>query len=220
MEAATPARQARGQERVEQILHGALAVIDRGGVAAVTHRSVAEEAGLPLGSLTYYFPTKQELLREALRLHVGEDAGRLRELAAGLAARGASGEEIVEAFAQQFAGGHPDIAQFELYLEAARDPELREVAAESLRAYAEVGEIALRAAGVPQADMVATIIVATIDGIGMHRAAAGDGAPDVHAALGILLRALSRPSEAVRQGAFGAGSSLPRSSCGGSPSPS
>ena len=79
-------------------------------------------------------------------------------------------------------------------LEASRDPQLREVAAESLRAYAEVGEIALRAADVPQAELVASIIVATIDGIGMHRAAAGEGAPDVQATLGILLRALSRPS--------------------------
>ncbi|MEZ5120733.1 MAG: TetR family transcriptional regulator [Solirubrobacterales bacterium] len=191
-----PARQARGYERVEQILRATLSVISRGGVAAVTHRTVAEEAGVPLGSLTYYFASKQDLLREALRLHVAEDAGRLHDLTAGLAARGASGEEIVAAFAQQFADGHPDIAQFELYLEAARDPQLREVAAESLRAYAEVGEFAMRAAGIPQAKLMAGIVVATIDGIGMHRAAAGDEAPDVDAALGVLLHALSRPTDA------------------------
>ncbi|MCU1451081.1 MAG: transcriptional regulator, TetR family, partial [Acidimicrobiales bacterium] len=146
MEAATPARQARGQERVEQILRATLTVIGRGGVGAVTHRSVAEEAGVPLGSMTYYFASKQELLREALRLHVREDAGRLRLVASELIEQQASGEQVVETFAALLGSSHPDIAQFELYLEAVRDPELREVAAESLRAYAEVAELALRAA--------------------------------------------------------------------------
>jgi len=187
-----PSRQARGHERVEQILRATLAVIGRGGVAAVTHRTVAEEAGVPLGSLTYYFSSKQALLREALRLHVTEDAGRMAALAAELAAGGAGGEEIVAAFAEVLAGGHPDIAQFELYLEAARDPQLRDVAVESLRAYAEVAETALRAAGVAQAETFAGIIVATIDGIGLHRSAAGDEAPDLHTALGLLLQALAR----------------------------
>ncbi|HEY8584202.1 MAG TPA: TetR family transcriptional regulator, partial [Capillimicrobium sp.] len=169
MEAATPARQARGQERVEQILRATLAVISRGGVGAVTHRTVAEEAQVPLGSLTYYFGSKQELLRAALRLHVVEDAGRLRALAAELEASGASGEAIVEGFAQALEHNHPDIAQFELYLEAARDPTLRDVAFESLRAYADVAEVALRAAGVPNPTAAAAVVVAAIDGIGLHR---------------------------------------------------
>lgn len=190
MEVATPARQARGQERVEQILRAALVVIGRGGVGAVTHRSVAEQARVPLGSMTYYFASKQELLREALRLHVSEDAGRLRRLAAELLEQGAPGERVVESFAELLEGGHPDIAQFELYLEAARDPELREVAAESLRVYGEVAELALRAAGVPDPAAAAGVIVATIDGLGVHRGAAGDQAPDLRAALSLLLRAL------------------------------
>jgi DNA-binding transcriptional regulator YbjK len=193
MEASTPARQARGQERVEQILRATLAVIGRGGVGAVTHRSVAEEAGVPLGSLTYYFASKQELLREALRLHVDQDAGRLRALAAELLERDAAGEEIVDAFANLLGGGHPDVAQFELYLEAARDPQLRGAAAESLRAYGEVAELALRAAGVPDPRAAAALVVATIDGIGVHRAAAGDDAIDLRAALGLLLHGLTRP---------------------------
>jgi DNA-binding transcriptional regulator YbjK len=192
MQPATPVRQARGQERVDQILRATLAVIGRDGVSAVTHRSVADEAGVPLGSLTYYFASKQVLLREALRLHVREDAGRLRRVAAQLLDEQASGDRVVETFAALLGEGHPDLAQFELYLEAARDPQLREVAAESLRAYAEVAELALRAAGVPNPEAVAGVIVATIDGLGVHRGAAGDQAPDLGAALALLLRALRR----------------------------
>jgi DNA-binding transcriptional regulator YbjK len=186
----TPARQARGHERVEQILRAALTVIARDGVAGVTHRTVAEEAGVPLGSLTYYFASKQDLLRAALRLHVREDVGRLRALTDALLSSGATGTEVVDAFIAQFDGGTPDVAQFELYLEAARDPELAEVAAESLRAYQDVAELALRAAGVIEPAAVAGMVVATIDGIGVHRAAAVDQAPDLRVVLPLLLRAL------------------------------
>lgn len=189
---ASPARQARGRERVEQILRATLAIIGRDGVAGVTHRTVAEEAGVPLGSLTYYFASKQDLLRDALRLHVHEDAGRLRELADALLASGASGEQVVAAFTEQFERGAPDVAQFELYLEAARDAQLRDVAAESLRAYQEVAELALRAAGVPEPGAKAAMVVATIDGIGVHQAAAGEQAPELRAVLPLLLRALTR----------------------------
>ena len=46
-------RQRRGEERRRQILHAALDVIGREGIGAVTHRTVASVAGVPLGSLTY-----------------------------------------------------------------------------------------------------------------------------------------------------------------------
>jgi DNA-binding transcriptional regulator YbjK len=187
---ASPARQARGHERVEQILRATLTVIARDGIGGVTHRTVAEEAGVSLGSLTYYFGSKQELLRDALALHVREDVGRLRALTDALLASGATGPQVVDAFIAQFEAGTPDVAQFELYLEAARDPELSEVATESLRAYQEVAALALRAAGVADPAAAAGMVVATIDGIGVHQAAAREQAPEVSAVLPVLLRAL------------------------------
>ena len=48
--------------RREQILEAALRVIGRSGRQAVTHRAVAEEAGVPLGSTTYYFDSRDDLL--------------------------------------------------------------------------------------------------------------------------------------------------------------
>jgi DNA-binding transcriptional regulator YbjK len=190
METGTPARQARGHERVEQILRATLEVVARDGVAAVTHRSVAEAAGVPLGSLTYYFSSKQELLRDALLLHVAEDTARISALASDLLACGAAGDQVVEAFAELLETVHGDIAQFELYIEAARDPELREAATQSLRAYERAAVLGLRAAGVPNPEGSAHIVVAAIDGLGIHRRASADGGPDLRASLATLLRAL------------------------------
>ena len=189
--ASGPVRQARGEERIDEILRATLDVIRREGLGAVTHRSVSEECGVPLGSLTYYFASKQELLRAALRLFVAEDVDRLRATAEELLARGAAGPEVVERFAavleSEQTGG---VAQFELYLEASRDPDLRQTAIESLRVYGEVAELALRAAGVPDPAAAASIVVAAIDGMGLHRLAAGPEAPQLAPALERLWRAL------------------------------
>src|SRR4051794_4984716 len=180
-------RRRRGEERIDEILRATLVIIGRDGLGAVTHRTVADASGVPLGSITYYFATKQDLLREALRLYVDEDVARLRAVAGELAAAGASAPEVVERFATLFEADETGgVAQFALYLEASRDPVLRETATESLRAYAEVAELALRAAGVPDAGQAAAVVVAAVDGLGLHRLAAGPQAPPVMPALMLL----------------------------------
>src|SRR5215212_401570 len=68
--------------RREQILDATLRVIGRSGREAVTHRAVAEEAGVPLGSTTYYFDSRGDLLRQALEhvaAHEVERYGQLGE---------------------------------------------------------------------------------------------------------------------------------------------
>jgi TetR/AcrR family transcriptional regulator, regulator of biofilm formation and stress response len=171
-------QQARGEERRERILRATLAVIARSGIGAVTHRSVAEEAGVPLGSLTYWFGTKDDLLREALRRFVAEEAQRLKGIADQLGA-GADPADIADRYADVLErnAGPEQVAQFELYLEAARNPALRDIAQESFRAYEEIAVVALRAAGVADPERVATLFVSLADGIGLRRMAAGDAPP-------------------------------------------
>jgi DNA-binding transcriptional regulator YbjK len=171
-------QQARGEERRERILRATLAVIGRSGIGAVTHRSVAEEAGVPLGSLTYWFGTKDDLLREALRRFVSEEAERLK-LVAERVAGGAPPEDVALAFAAVLGqnAGPEQIAQFELYLEAARNPALREIAEESFRAYEEVAVAALRAAGAANAEGIAPLFVSLADGLGLRRLSTGQQPP-------------------------------------------
>jgi DNA-binding transcriptional regulator YbjK len=186
-------QQARGEERRERILRATLTVIGRGGIGAVTHRSVAREAGVPLGSLTYWFGTKDDLLREALRRFVAGEAERLRGVAAELGA-GATPAEIAQRFATVLEAetGPEQIAQFELYLEAARNPALAEIARESFRAYEEVAIAALRAAGVQDPERVAPLFVSLTDGLGLRRIAARDS-PPLNAMLLELLRGVQAP---------------------------
>ena len=172
-------QQARGEERRDLILRATIGVIGRDGIPAVTHRRVATEADVPLGSLTYWFATKDDLLREALRLFVDEETERLRRVGEELT-EGMPPEEIAERFAAVLAAGDGigQVAQFELYIEAARNPALREVARQCFEAYEEISRIALRAAGVDDDGPLPALFVALADGLGVRRIGAGD-APDV-----------------------------------------
>ncbi len=77
MSEATPKTKGHGEARRELILDTTLRLIASGGVDSVTHRRVAEDAGIPLGSTTYYFDSKEHLLREAFE-HYLASATRLQ----------------------------------------------------------------------------------------------------------------------------------------------
>jgi AcrR family transcriptional regulator len=56
----------RAGERRDQILGAVLACLGEGGFDAVSMRAVAHGAGVPLGSLHYYFRNKEEMVGAAL----------------------------------------------------------------------------------------------------------------------------------------------------------
>jgi DNA-binding transcriptional regulator YbjK len=171
--------QARGERRRSAILEAALRVIAERGVAGTTHRAVAEAADVPLSATTYYFESLDDLLDAALLLFVRDEAERLRSLSDQLEGERIAPAEIArlligELRRAQRPGALPaELGQFELYLEAARRPGLREVARQALDLYAEAAEAALRAAGSPRAADGARAFVALIDGVGLHRIATG-----------------------------------------------
>ncbi len=65
MTAATP----KGERRRQALVEAAAALLVSGGFDAVRHRAVAERAGLPLASTTYYFDSLDELVAAALEFH-------------------------------------------------------------------------------------------------------------------------------------------------------
>ena len=166
-----PTRQARGERRRRAILEAGLRLISERGVDGVSHRTVADEAGVPLASTTYYFESLDELLEGALRLFVDEEAGRLTALVERLDGQALPAPEIARLIRSEL---EPDVAQFELYVEAARRPRLREVARRSIELYATVAAAALRASGVHEPAIAPRAFVALFDGYGLHRVAGWD----------------------------------------------
>lgn len=185
-------RQARGEERRRHILRATLGLIEQSGVEAVTHRAVGEASGVPLGSVTYYFPSKDGLLREALELWVAEEVERLEALAAAIEAEHVSPQEGAARWSDLLSANDPhQVAQFELYLQAARTPELRDAVRAAFAAYERVAAAGLRAAGLEAPEQAAQLFVALADGMGLRRVADPEAAASFEAALVELFEALA-----------------------------
>lgn len=57
---------AKGERRRQELVTAAAALLRAGGFDAVRHRAVAERAGLPLASTTYYFGSLDDLVTAAV----------------------------------------------------------------------------------------------------------------------------------------------------------
>jgi TetR/AcrR family transcriptional regulator, regulator of biofilm formation and stress response len=171
-----PVSASRGAARRHALLEAAVRVIGRGGIAAVDHRAVAAEAGVPLGSTTYYFESKDDMVAQALHHVADRESERLEaEVLAGLLDERAS---IVDQLADLILGTWAServvlIAQFELYLEAGRRADLRPVAERWDRAYRELLARALACLGTLDPIEHAHLLGAAIDGLLLQHIAKG-----------------------------------------------
>ncbi|MDX3657502.1 TetR family transcriptional regulator [Streptomyces sp. ID05-26A] len=75
MTAATP----KGERRRQALVEAASGLFAEGGFDAVRHRAVAERAGLPLASTTYYFDSLDELITAAVEFHGRSELALFRQ---------------------------------------------------------------------------------------------------------------------------------------------
>jgi len=82
----TDGRRQRGDASRKAILDAASTVIVENGVAALTHRAVAEVAGVSLARVSYHFPKVEDLMVAATTQYLAAFDDRLRASAASAAA--------------------------------------------------------------------------------------------------------------------------------------
>lgn len=73
-------RQARSRETVNAILHAAAQVLTKHGYAAATTNHIAARAGVSIGSLYEYFPSKDAILVALTEAHIAEGEAILAEV--------------------------------------------------------------------------------------------------------------------------------------------
>lgn len=114
--------------RRERILDAALDVIAEHGAIKVTFRRIADAAGVPLGSLTYYFDDMRHLLTEAFTRHAESVSTRYGALLGAARTPEEARDAVVEIICGKVWGTDRNLLLgYELYAFAARHPELREV---------------------------------------------------------------------------------------------
>jgi DNA-binding transcriptional regulator YbjK len=172
---------ASATERRNALLRAAVEVVAERGVAGATHRAIAAKAGLPPATTSYFFASKDELAEEALRVFVGERVAELESQAEAVSSSELAPAMLAALVARELARVRRDLAlaQFELYLEAARNPAVRESVAEALAAFERLAAVALRAAGAPNPEGGARAFVALADGFAIQRLARADQDGDV-----------------------------------------
>jgi DNA-binding transcriptional regulator YbjK len=180
--AVTVALQPRGERRRAALLDATLRVVARDGAAGASHRAVAAEAGVPLGSTTYYFESREQMLLHALRYAADAEvaliAQRLRELDGDRLDLAGSRRAVVEWALQEVSEdrAHLLVARHQLRLEALRSPELRAVYGTWTGASLALVQTFLARAGSRDPGADAAVLVAAIDGVTLNAVVLLDGA--------------------------------------------
>jgi DNA-binding transcriptional regulator YbjK len=151
-------RRVRGRLRRTELLTATLAVIERDGVAGVSHRAVAAEAEVSLASTTYHFASLDDLLVAALTWAAEDLTAELHERVNELGARPADELARLIEHCLVYRRGRT-LAEYELYLLAVRRPALREAAAAWLEPLTEIARNFTTDAH------KASLLVAALDGI-------------------------------------------------------
>ncbi len=170
------------------VLDAAIELLGTQGLKALTHRRIDGLAGLPLGSTSNYFRT-----RDALFCGVA-DAILEREVA-GMGATFAprSADELVTALAMLVERTTDDqrtltTARLVLFMEASHHPALRQTLDQGRTILQGALKQTLADLGASDADTSAKAVMACAEGLILHRVARHDDS-DVRPLLGLVIRA-------------------------------
>jgi DNA-binding transcriptional regulator YbjK len=187
--------------RRAEIADAAISTLARDGMRGLTHRAVDRAAGLPEGSASYYFRTRQALLQATVERLAELDSTDMppgTSMPPGTGLPAPSGQDL-DAFAAAAAriveswltsGRERQLARYELALEATRRPELRQALVTSGATIRAMVASQFADAGVRQPGERAADFVAFLDGL-LFDQIAGAGARELTSAhLRAAIRAL------------------------------
>ncbi|MGH3473251.1 MAG: TetR/AcrR family transcriptional regulator [Nocardioidaceae bacterium] len=173
-------RRARGDRTKRALLEATLDVVARDGVGAVTHRSVTRRAGVPATSAAYHYPSIRDLLEAALLWADQQNREALVAIAEAAEPISALARWLVEDYGQDRSRC---LAEYELYLHAARVSALRPAAMQW------VADLATFLGRWTTSELAIRLTCAYVDGmlIEAHVSGSWPSAADVEVSLRMLL---------------------------------
>jgi DNA-binding transcriptional regulator YbjK len=159
------------KDRKTLIADAAIELLASAGAKGLTHRAVDAQAGLPVGSTSFYCRTRQELLTLALMRHAALDMDDLHADALKMAQAELCVDSFVDMLVERVADwlSPPKrmrlVARFELFMVASRDADLAAIVTQQRQQFLHATEAALRKAGVPKPTKVAPMVLVTVDAI-------------------------------------------------------
>ncbi|MFF8015664.1 TetR family transcriptional regulator [Streptomyces sp. NPDC007929] len=170
-------------ERRTVLADTAIAVLAETGMRGLTHRAVDRAAGLPPGTTSAYFRTRQALLTALVRRLVALDQAELQEIGSRTPVP-QSAEELVAgiaAFLEQRLTGEGrrrSLARYACAIESVHHPELREILVPRHNAGRQVVSDFLTAHGVAGVEDRTVTLLTCIDGLVFDRLVGGGTVSD------------------------------------------
>ncbi len=151
-------------DRRDRIIDACLDVISREGVAGTSHRKVAAQADVPLGAMTYYFDSMDELLREAFTRFAESISDRFERRMATVSDAASARAAVTAIILEDVFGDDRELViSHELYTLAAREPAYRSITTAWMRRSRSALELHFDPA-------TARMLDALIEGLTIHRA--------------------------------------------------
>jgi len=170
--AATGPRAEASKQVREAIVAATVRIVAGEGVAAVTHRRVAAEAGVALSSTTWHFATKADILEAALHWTARREVDRIAGIADRLGATGfdasAWAAELADWLIEQVTVEREiAVALYRLQVELLGSDGARTVHREWGQGLLAVGEPVLEHSSTPTPELDVRLVVAALDGLRM-----------------------------------------------------
>ncbi|WP_326769709.1 TetR family transcriptional regulator C-terminal domain-containing protein [Streptomyces sp. NBC_01591] len=169
-------------DRRTVLADAAIGVLAEAGMRGLTHRAVDRAAGLPPGTTSAYFRTRQALLTALVRRLVAHDQAEL-QAASDQAATPRDADELTDGLAGFVerrltgVGRRRSLARYACAVESVRHPELREILVPRENAAREAVRAFLGAQGVADAEGRTLTLLACVDGLVFDRLVGGGGVP-------------------------------------------
>ena len=156
----------------DAIVAATVRIVAREGVAAVTHRHVAAEAGVALSTTTWHFATKADILEAALHWTARREVERMGAIADRLGDTGfdlsAWADELGEWLIEQVTGEREiAVALYRLQVELIGSAGARRVHREWGEGLQAVGERVLESSPTTTPELDIRLVVAALDGLRM-----------------------------------------------------
>jgi DNA-binding transcriptional regulator YbjK len=167
------------KDRKTVIADAAIALLASAGSKGLTHRAVDLEAGLPMGSTSYYCRTRSELLSLTLLHHAALDMDDLQGDARRASKENFGLDDFIDLLTRRVADWLSPakrarlVARFELSMVASHEPDFAAVMAQQRELFLSATEAALKKVGVPKPAEVAPRLIVLVDGIFLDQISAG-----------------------------------------------
>lgn len=182
--------------RRDLILDSALSIAGEQGLHRMTHRAVDAAAGLPLGSTSNYFRTRETLLTAVIEHFAQLERGAWDDIAA--VSHPVSGAELSGVMAEWVRGAvgvrrSVTLARYGILVQAALDPSWQQLLAPGADRVNTWATNWLRTVGSAAPERDAQMIMAMVDGMVLHQLSHPDPGFEPHERIRTLIDTLIPP---------------------------